>query len=412
MKFVKALLTLLATTSVFGISAEQERQIEVCTKELHPHYYKCLYSFTGYYIEDNARFCKFSKNNGCYDFYMNLSKIAPSCVGVKDFYNNGPFEDYDFYAAALQLYCETNNEGNACEAGNLTIFGLDDSSESQKMIDDNCKTKRCNDAFQKVLKADIDLGYDDYYHVNAYNYITSSECTSKAVGNNATSGKCGPGFGKCAKANDCCSKYGYCGTDETYCGTGCQSEFGVCGTNTSNNNNDNFNDYNNNNSIPVSTEKGRCGPEFGKCAKANECCSKYGYCGTSTDHCGTGCQSEFGACSTNTNTNVSISTVKGRCGPDYGKCANSNECCSKYGYCGTSTDHCGTGCQSEFGACGSGSGSGSSNSNVPISTVNGRCGSEYGRCPFQFECCSQYGYCGFEIQHCDPGCQPKYGICY
>ena len=86
-----------------------------------------------------------------------------------------------------------------------------------------------------------------------------------------------------------CSKYGFCGTSDKHCGTGCQSEFGQCGINTST-------------TLPISTY-GKCGTTDGRCPNG-KCCSKYGYCGTSDKHCGTGCQSEFGQCGNVSNINI------------------------------------------------------------------------------------------------------------
>jgi len=114
-----------------------------------------------------------------------------------------------------------------------------------------------------------------------------------------------------------------------------------------------------NSEIPISTVKGRCGKDYGKCSNSSQCCSKYGYCGTSSDHCDAGCQSDYGFCNGTPTTNNqsttskrATSTVKDRCGTVYGgACANASLCCSKYGYCGSSDAHCGTGCQSEFGVC-------------------------------------------------------------
>ncbi|OUM63651.1 carbohydrate-binding module family 18 protein, partial [Piromyces sp. E2] len=192
---------------------------------------------------------------------------------------------------------------------------------------------------------------------------------------------------------------------------------------------------------PISTVEDRCGPSYGRCAHTNECCSQYGWCGTSTDHCGTGCQSEFGQCSGTANkitnavvkktttvtaikkTNIPVSTVSGKCGPSYGRCAHTNECCSQYGWCGTSTDHCGMGCQSEFGQCSGATAIKKTNTvaavkktttkstSIPISTVEYRCGPSFGRCANKNECCSQYGWCGTTTDHCKVGCQSSYGIC-
>lgn len=62
---------------------------------------------------------------------------------------------------------------------------------------------------------------------------------------------------------------------------------------------------------------------------------------------------------------------------------------------GSSSAHCGTGCQSQFGNCGSGS--------KPVSD-NARCGSQYGGKTCQGsafgDCCSQHGYviCPYSVQ--------------
>ncbi|OUM59505.1 carbohydrate-binding module family 18 protein [Piromyces sp. E2] len=53
---------------------------------------------------------------------------------------------------------------------------------------------------------------------------------------------------------------------------------------------------------------------------------------------------------TKTTTKVPVSTVEGRCGKEYGACKE-GYCCSQWGYCGKSTSYCGTGCQSTFGQC-------------------------------------------------------------
>ncbi|OUM64770.1 carbohydrate-binding module family 18 protein [Piromyces sp. E2] len=206
--------------------------------------------------------------------------------------------------------------------------------------------------------------------------------------------RCGPEYGKCADKNACCSSKGYCDNTDAHCGTGCQPKYGLCGIS---------------NVISVSTVKdrcgpeyGKCGPEYGKCADKNACCSSKGYCDNTDAHCGTGCQPKYGLCGISNV--ISVSTVKDRCGSEYGKCANNNECCSQYGWCGKTSDHCGTGCQPKYGLCGI--------SNViSVSTVKGRCGSDFGKCANNNECCSQYDWCGTTNDHCGNGCQPKYGIC-
>jgi len=99
-------------------------------------------------------------------------------------------------------------------------------------------------------------------------------------------------------------------------------------------------------------------------------------------------------------------STNGRCGSEYGRCP-SGKCCSKYGWCNNTSEHCdiSRGCQTAYGECNGSSGS------DKIST-NGRCGSEYGKCP-SGKCCSKYGWCNTTEEHCDinRGCQSSYGTC-
>ncbi|KAH6894715.1 hypothetical protein B0T10DRAFT_258913 [Thelonectria olida] len=242
------------------------------------------------------------------------------------------------------------------------------------------------------------------------------------------------------------------------------------------------------------TTNGRCGPNQGNQSCKDEpgakCCSAAGWCGATTDHCGTGCQSLFGNCGSSsssssstsktttsktttstTSTTVSASqpaSTNGRCGSSYGGQTCKYEplgetCCSPAGWCGSTTDHCGTGCQSQYGTCGTSSSSSSvkvsssssvkvsssssvkvsssssvkvsssssvkvsssststtkkptstSTASVPIST-NGRCGINFGGTSCIKEpgatCCSQAGWCGSSTAHCGTGCQSGYGTC-
>lgn len=202
------------------------------------------------------------------------------------------------------------------------------------------------------------------------------------------------------------------------------------------------------------TTNGRCGPNQGNQSCKDEpgakCCSPAGWCGATTDHCGTGCQSLFGTCgssssssstskTTTTTTTSTASTsqpasTNGRCGSSYGGQTCKYEplgatCCSPAGWCGSTTDHCGTGCQSQYGTCGTSSSSvkvsssssstttkatSTTSANVPIST-NGRCGTNFGGTSCIKEpgatCCSQAGWCGSTTGHCGTGCQSGYGTC-
>eukprot|EP00834_Sanchytrium_tribonematis_P005882 NODE_389_length_8228_cov_1.280600.p3 type:complete len:440 gc:universal NODE_389_length_8228_cov_1.280600:112-1431(+) len=159
---------------------------------------------------------------------------------------------------------------------------------------------------------------------------------------------CGPILKKTCPSGRCCSQYNYCGTTSAYCGLGCQSAFGTCTTNT-----------------PPSNI-----PNGGKCGSANNgatcasglCCSQYNYCGNTAAHCGTGCQSNFGGCGTSPTPTPSPTPVPAPTNiPDGGKCGSANNggicasglCCSQYNYCGNTAAHCNTGCQTAFGSCSS-----------------------------------------------------------
>jgi peptidoglycan/xylan/chitin deacetylase (PgdA/CDA1 family) len=236
----------------------------------------------------------------------------------------------------------------------------------------------------------------------------------------STNGRCGSEYGRCP-SGECCSKYGYCGTSEAHCSVSksCQSKYGLCQSDSGN-------------PVvvdePTTTDKvstnGRCGSEYGRCP-TGQCCSKYGYCGTSDVYCSVSksCQSKYGQCQSGSSNPVVVDeptttdkvSTNGRCGSEYGRCP-SGECCSKYGYCGTSEAHCSVSksCQSKYGLCQSDSGNPVVDEPTTTDKVstNGRCGSEYGRCP-SGECCSKYGYCGTSDNYClaSKSCQSKYGQC-
>jgi len=199
-------------------------------------------------------------------------------------------------------------------------------------------------------------------------------------------GNCGPGVGSCP-SGQCCSKYGYCGTTDAHCKSGCQNNYGICYSETSNKKSYTTTKKTTTKKtttrktttkkatttkLPVSNN-GMCGPSEGICP-GTACCSKYGYCGNTEAHCGAGCQSEFGSCNSKsvvtttkkittskivktTTINKATTTVakkistNGLCGVGNGSCPN-NQCCSQFGYCGKGATYCGTGCQSEFGQCG------------------------------------------------------------
>jgi len=384
---------LIVISFAFGITEEEEEEEkpldDLCFEELEPYEICNTYPPTSEPTTSMIRsYCEKVKNSGCYEFFKDPKKYAPHCEEAIKYYNYVHFflfKYYDYYEVGLKSYCETKEDGTPCEYHKLG--SVNTVSENQKIIDENCKSKRCTETYIIELKKYIEYGLTS--EEEKLEYISSDECKSKALESNTTSSKCGPGIGRCAKSTDCCSQYGYCGNTEDYCGKGCQSEFGVC--------------ENSKGKVPISTVSGRCGPEYGACAKAGECCSQHNYCGTSSAHCGNGCQSEFGICTETSSNKISVSTVSGRCGPDYGVCAKAGECCSQYNYCGTSTTHCGTGCQNEFGVC--------TTTTTNTSKVSGRCGPDYGKCAKSGECCSQYGHCGTTTDHCGTGCQPEYGLC-
>ncbi|ORX78382.1 hypothetical protein BCR32DRAFT_206888 [Anaeromyces robustus] len=256
----------------------------------------------------------------------------------------------------------------------------------------------------------------------------STTTTKKKIPTSTVKDRCGPQFGACSVAGECCSQYGYCDTTSEHCGKGCQPDYGVCSLKASSTVKKTTTTKK---KIPTSTVKDRCGPQFGACSVAGECCSQYGYCDTTSEHCGKGCQPDYGVCSlkasstvkktTTTKKKVPTSTVKDRCGPQFGACSVAGECCSQYGYCDTTNEHCGKGCQPEYETISklrkrndNQSDFFISNSDYiyPVSSVeNRKCGPEYGACSEAGVCCSQYNYCGVTNEHCGEGCQSKYGVC-
>jgi len=83
-----------------------------------------------------------------------------------------------------------------------------------------------------------------------------------------------------------------------------------------------------------------------------------------------------------------ISDIPNRCGPQFGKCANNNECCDSSGYC--SSSNCTLYFKDQLAIY--------NNLNIPISTtVTGsppktKCGSSFGKCAVG-ECCDPNGIC-------------------
>jgi len=80
---------------------------------------------------------------------------------------------------------------------------------------------RCNGVSEKVTTT-----------TTTTKYITTTTTTTKKstpTGKISTDGRCGKGIGTICPDNLCCSQYGYCDSGKDYCGQGCQSEFGRCG---------------------------------------------------------------------------------------------------------------------------------------------------------------------------------------
>jgi len=188
-------------------------------------------------------------------------------------------------------------------------------------------------------------------------------------------GRCGKGIAICGDGN-CCSSFGWCGNTKDHCkiDRGCQTDFGECYSNKSNenvtkinikneNNKSTQNNQNSNNKLPISKD-GRCGKDVAICNEGF-CCSMYGWCGKTDKYCKIeeGCQKEFGVCNSNKNTDNKIGdnefngvelpiSKDGRCGEGIAICGE-DSCCSNFGWCGKTKDHCmiDRGCQTEFGIC-------------------------------------------------------------
>ncbi|KAF2191086.1 carbohydrate esterase family 4 protein [Zopfia rhizophila CBS 207.26] len=111
----------------------------------------------------------------------------------------------------------------------------------------------------------------------------------------------------------------------------------------------------------IITNDATCGGTNGYTCQGSEfgnCCSPAGWCGSTSDYCGSGCQPEFGTCGTSgTSAPAPTATgqvsTDGKCGSNGATCQGSEfgNCCSQYGWCGSTVDHCSNGCQSGFGTC-------------------------------------------------------------
>lgn len=141
----------------------------------------------------------------------------------------------------------------------------------------------------------------------------------------------------------------------------------------------------------VHTQNGHCATNGATCLgwPLGQCCSQYNSCGSSSDYCVSGCQSEFGLCGTNSSSpspsppnpsststaslpasTAVIPTTNGFCAMNGATCLGwpLGQCCSVYNSCGSSADYCGAGCQSAFGLCGLSSSS-PALAPVPSSTI-------------------------------------------
>ena len=213
------------------------------------------------------------------------------------------------------------------------------------------------------------------------------ECSTKNLPKVGENKKCGVGIATCEEGL-CCSYKGYCGKTNAHCGTGCKTEFGRCGIPK-----ENLPKVGNNEKCGknvATCEEGLCCSSKGYCGKTNAHCgtgcqSEFGKCGintttttkastttkkttttkastttttkTTTTRTTTKTTTTNTPTPTTTKTTTTMTSTKplststnGKCGPGYGVCPN-NYCCSQYGYCGTSDMYCGYGCDKEYGVC-------------------------------------------------------------
>ncbi|KAK7727058.1 hypothetical protein SLS57_003089 [Botryosphaeria dothidea] len=170
---------------------------------------------------------------------------------------------------------------------------------------------------------------------------TSSAPTATAT-KISTDAQCGGTTGQTCKGStfgDCCSTAGWCGSTDAgstsdYCGTGCNAEFGTCGTS-------------------QVTSQANTGVTTGgstltsSTVKASSAASSI----ATTSSSSTVKTTATSAPATNPAPTSNVST-NGVCGSRTGQtCAGSKfgKCCSMWGFCGSSMMSCGIGCQKSFG---------------------------------------------------------------
>ncbi|KAF6821018.1 Chitin deacetylase-like protein 9 [Colletotrichum sojae] len=197
---------------------------------------------------------------------------------------------------------------------------------------------------------------------------------------------------------NCCSVNGWCGTGTNYCGSGCQSQFGTCGSQGLSSS-----------SVSGATARGSTSSSStGSSSRSSGSSSSARTSSSSTRATGS---------SASTSRPVSTSGSSSRSSTGTSRPASASGSTSRPSTSGSVTAASGTSVglsgTSRLGTA-TGTSAAASASSTLLTSLNGECGGTNGRTCIGYvggNCCSQYNFCGVSVDHCGTGCQPLFGNC-
>jgi len=337
-------------------------------------------------------------NYHCKEYYKDPYNYIESCRYSKKLYNVklSYHEDMRKEEVTHNFLCARESQKDGWKRCGITdaiyYSQYEDESDLEKAIIQSCASKECHDSFND---------YNEYFLEEYRNYRLKNLYRENKSRKNAL------------MSEQCISLYNkVMETPATTTTTTTTTKV--------------INKY-----IPSPTVSDRCGPNYGVCAKGY-CCSRYGYCGKTVSYCGTGCQSEFGRCSSSSNTNTKtaspaklvktttttttkkVTTTRKVTTTTKKATANKKVTTTKK----TTTTKKANVTTKKTTALNKKTTTIKSvkktttTAKVSKSTVSERCGPKFGSCANAKQCCSRYGYCGTTSSYCGVGCQPSYGICH
>ncbi|ORX41880.1 hypothetical protein BCR36DRAFT_363451 [Piromyces finnis] len=376
---------------LFSIFSLGFASLKECQNELK-NYSSCNFDYLKIPSEQLNQYCTSFNSSKCQKFFANPKAYVPSCYTLPDSYQMVDLILLPYKQALIQMVCEKDENNKMCNYSEILLGkkSVNDDKIFKDVINATCKNDKCRNSYINMLKAQYNLGKegnDTKYNLPKIDltsvqsmiaYLSSSECVNKIIvtkkvtkkttttttKSTATVQRCGPKYGKCSKSTDCCSSKGYCGTTNAYCGAGCQVGYGLSKTTSTKKTTTTTKKTTTTKAKTTSTKKTTTTTKKTTTTKAKTTSTKKTTTTTkkttttkakttSTKKTTTTTKKTTKKTTTSSKktTTIKVSTVTSRCGPSYGRCANSNLCCSKYGYCGKTSAYCDTGCQPAYGLC-------------------------------------------------------------